>query len=408
MADVELPETPLLDELEKGPWPSFVKEIKRAAIEQEKAMKEGKKIKLPGTAKGLLKVLELSYKEKRTHWKHGGIVSVIGYGGGVIGRYCDLEDKVPEVWHFHTMRINMPAGWFYTTKALRNICDAWEKWGSGLTNFHGSTGDIILLGTRTEYLQPMANALAYMDPPFDIGGSGSALRTPSCCMGPALCEFACYDTLELCYDLTMTYQNELHRPMWPYKFKIKCAGCPNDCIASKARADFAIIGTWKDEIQIDQEAVREYAKIIDIEKQVVEKCPTKAISWDGKELKIDNKNCIRCMHCINVMPKALKPGEERGATILIGGKAPFVDGAIIGWVAVPFVEVKKPYDEIKELLEAIWEWWDEEGKFRERVGELIWRKGMDEFLKVIGKKADVRMVYAPRNNPFIFWRELNP
>jgi sulfite reductase alpha subunit len=408
MTDVELPETPLLDELEKGPWPSFVKEIKRAAIEQEKAMKEGKKIKLPGTAKGLLKVLELSYKEKRTHWKHGGIVSVIGYGGGVIGRYCDLEDKVPEVWHFHTMRINMPAGWFYTTKALRNICDAWEKWGSGLTNFHGSTGDIILLGTRTEYLQPMANALAYMDPPFDIGGSGSDLRTPSCCMGPALCEFACYDTLELCYDLTMTYQNELHRPMWPYKFKIKCAGCPNDCIASKARSDFAIIGTWKDEIQIDQEAVREYAKIIDIEKQVVEKCPTKAISWDGKELKIDNKNCIRCMHCINVMPKALKPGEERGATILIGGKAPFVDGAIIGWVAVPFVEVKKPYDEIKELLEAIWEWWDEEGKFRERVGELIWRKGMDEFLKVIGKKADVRMVYAPRNNPFIFWRELNP
>ena len=58
------------------------------------------------------------------------------------------------------------------------------------------------------------------------------------------------------------------------------------------------------------------------------------------------------------------------------------------------------------MLEAIWEWWDEEGKFRERVGELIWRVGMQEFLKVIGQKADVRMVYAPRNNPFIFWREL--
>ncbi|HIP25900.1 MAG TPA: dissimilatory-type sulfite reductase subunit alpha, partial [Archaeoglobus profundus] len=316
--------------------------------------------------------------------------------------------------HFHTIRVNMPAGWFYTTKALRAICDAWEKWGSGLTNMHGSTGDIILLGTRTEHLQPMANALAYLDKfygspaPFDIGGSGSALRTPSACMGPALCEFACYDTLDLCYDLTMTYQNELHRPMWPYKFKIKCSGCPNDCVAAKARADFAIIGTWKDEIQIDQEAVKEYAKIIDIEKQVVEKCPTKAISWDGKELKIDNKNCIRCMHCINVMPKALKPGKERGATILVGGKAPFVDGAIIGWVAIPFIEVKKPYNEIKEIVEAIWEWWDEEGKFRERFGELIWRKGMEEFLKVIGRKADVRMVYAPRNNPFIFWRELNP
>ncbi|MCL5040376.1 MAG: hypothetical protein M1299_11245 [Firmicutes bacterium] len=27
--------------------------------------------------------------------------------------------------------------------------------------------------------------------------------------------------------------------MWPYKFKIKIAGCPNDCVASVARADFS-------------------------------------------------------------------------------------------------------------------------------------------------------------------------
>ncbi len=406
MTEVELPETPLLDELEKGPWPSFVKEIKKTAIEQEKAMKAGKKIKLPGAAKGLLKVLELSYKDKRTHWKHGGIVSVIGYGGGVIGRYCDLEDKVPEIWHFHTLRVNMPAGWFYTTKAVRGICDVWEKWGSGLTNFHGSTGDIILLGTKSEYLQPTVNALAYLETPFDLGGSGSALRTPSACMGPALCEFSCYDTLALCHDLTITYQEELHRPMWPYKFKFKCSGCPNDCVAAKARADFAIIGTWKDEIQIDQDAVKEYAKIIDIEEHVVKKCPTKAVKWDGNRLEIDNRECIRCMHCINVMPKALKPGKERGATILIGGKAPFVDGAVIGWVAVPFIPEKELHDKVKEISEALWEWWDEEGKYRERVAELIWRKGIQEFLKVIGQKADVRMVWVPRNNPFIFWHEL--
>jgi len=112
------------------------------------------------------------------------------------------------------------------------------------------------------------------------------------------------------------------------------------------------------------------------------------------------------MHCINVMPKALKPGKEKGATILIGGKAPFVDGAILGWVAIPFIPEKELIEKCCEILEAIWEWWDEEGKFRERVGELIWRKGMAEFLKVIGQKADVRMVVAPRNNPFIFWREL--
>jgi sulfite reductase alpha subunit len=31
---------------------------------------------------------------------------------------------------------------------------------------------------------------------------------------------------------------------------------------------------------------------------------------------------VRCMHCLNVMPKALHPGDDKGVTILIGGNAP--------------------------------------------------------------------------------------
>jgi sulfite reductase alpha subunit len=56
----------------------------------------------------------------------------------------------------------------------------------------------------------------------------------------------------------MDFQDELHRPAFPYKFKFKMSGCPNDCVAAVARADMSIIGTWKDEIQIDQAAVKEY------------------------------------------------------------------------------------------------------------------------------------------------------
>ncbi len=400
-------ETPLLDQIPDGPWPSFVKEIRKTAELQEKAIKEGKEIKMPGCARAVLKQLERSYEDKKTHWKHGGIVSVVGYGGGVIGRYSDLGDELPEVHHFHTIRVNMPAGWFYSTKALRQLMDVWEKWGSGLLNMHGSTGDIILLGTRSEYLQPAFEDMMKMDPPFDIGGSGSDLRTPSACMGPALCEFACFDTLDLCYDLTMEYQNELHRPMWPYKFKFKISGCPNDCVAAKARSDFAIIGTWKGDIQIDQEAVKEYAEWMDIEEEVVKLCPTGAISYDAekKEIKIDNSNCVRCMHCINKMPKALKPGKERGATICIGAKAPCVEGAIIGWVAVPFIPADELKDRVKEIVEPLWDWWDDEGKFRERIGEFLWRMGMGKFLRVIGQEPDVRMIKHPRTNPFMYFEE---
>ena len=43
-----------------------------------------------------------------------------------------------------------------------------------MTNMHGSTGDIILLGTTTENLQPCFNELT--EAGFDLGGSGSALQ----------------------------------------------------------------------------------------------------------------------------------------------------------------------------------------------------------------------------------------
>ena len=103
---------------------------------------------------------------------------MLGYGGGVIGRYTDLPQDFPNVSHFHTMRINQPPGWFYTSTALRQICDIWEKHGSGLTNMHGSTGDIILLGTSTPELEPTFKALT--DVGFDLGGSGSTYARVLC------------------------------------------------------------------------------------------------------------------------------------------------------------------------------------------------------------------------------------
>jgi sulfite reductase alpha subunit len=384
-------ETPMLDELEKGPWPSFVSEMKRAAEKKE-------------AAKDLLHQLERSYHDRIGHWKHGGIVGVRGYGGGVIGRYSDLPEEFPAVAEFHTFRVNMPSGWFYTTDKLRQLCDMWDKRGSGLTNMHGATGDIILLGAPTDQLQPCFDDLAEIG--FDLGGSGSDMRTPSCCVGPGRCEYACIDTLDLLYSVTMEYQNELHRPMFPYKSKIKISGCPNDCVAAVARSDISVVGTWRDNIRIDPDAVASYATNgIDIQAEVIDLCPTDCMKWDAetKKLSINDAECNRCMHCINVMPKALRPGVEKGATILVGGKAPIVQGALLSWVLVPFMKMEPPYDEFKELVGKIWDWWDENGKMRERLGELINRLGMRAFLKAVDLPPVPQMIKVPRANPYYFW-----
>jgi sulfite reductase alpha subunit len=367
----------------------------------------------------LMGVLELSFKHGRTHWKHGGIVGVFGYGGGVIGRYCDQPKMFPGVAHFHTMRIAQPGGKFYKADYLRKLCDLWDFRGSGVTNMHGSTGDIIFLGTTTPQLEEIFYEMTH-NMNQDLGGSGSNLRTPADCIGQARCEYACYDTQDLCYTLTQDYQDELHRPAFPYKFKFKFDGCPNCCVASIARADISFIGTWKDNIRIDQEAVAAYVGgelapnagahsgrdwgAFDITKEVIDLCPTKCMWMDGKELKIDDKECTRCMHCINVMPRALRIGEDRGLSMLVGAKAPILDGAQMGSMLVPFIKAEAPYDEIKEVIENIWDWWMEEGKNRERVGELIKRQGFQKLLEVTGIKAAPQHVQEPRHNPYIFWK----
>lgn len=388
MADVN---TPMLDELEKGPWPSFVTEIKKAAESNE-------------MAQDLLGQLEKSYRDKKGYWKHGGIVGVMGYGGGVIGRYSFLDKEFPKVAHFHTVRVNQPAGWFYDTKALRFICDIWERRGSGLTNMHGSTGDMVLLGTVTDELEPIFAELTKGG--WDLGGSGSDVRTPSCCCGESRCEYACYDTMAVCHDFTNHFQDELHRPPFPYKWKFKFAGCPNDCVAAIARSDFAIIGMWKDDIRQDDGEVKAYADAgMDIASDVVSNCPTGCMSYADGKLTIDNANCVRCMHCINVMPKALRPGSDKGATILIGAKAPIVEGALLATVLVPFIKMVAPYDDVKDLVERIWDPWSEEGKNRERIGEFIQRVGMGNFLEAIEVEPDPKMVAQTRDNPYIFFEE---
>ncbi|AGL03889.1 dissimilatory-type sulfite reductase subunit alpha [Desulfoscipio gibsoniae] len=412
-------EIPDLEELEKGPWPSFVADAKQEALRRRK-LADDKMLIDRDVVEDMLGQLQVSFDEGETHWKHGGIVGVFGYGGGVIGRYSDLPEKYPSIAHFHTIRVNQPASKFYNSDFLRTVCDMWEYRGSGLMNLHGSTGDMVLLGTTTEQLEPIFFELTHVMGQ-DIGGSGSNLRTPSCCIGKARCEFACYDTQDLCYELTQYYQDELHRPAFPYKFKFKFDGCPNGCVASIARSDMSFIGTWRDDIRIDQDAVKAYiaGDVIpnggahrgrdwgkfDIQKEVIDLCPTKCMSMVDGELVIDNKECTRCMHCINVMPKALKPGKDTGISILFGAKAPILEGAQMATLVVPFMKAEPPYDNIKELIEKVWEFWMEEGKNRERLGEVMQRFGLPKFLEAIGLPPAPQMVKTPRENPYILWKE---
>jgi sulfite reductase alpha subunit len=129
------------------------------------------------------------------------------------------------------------------------------------------------------------------------------------------------------------------------------------------------------------------------------------MKWDGSTLSINNSQCNRCIHCINILPKALSPGKERGATMLVGGKAPILEGAQLASVIVPFMKVEPPFTEVKEFIEKLWDVWGENGNNRERIGEFILRVGLGNFVEAIEMEPDPNMVLHPRENPYIFYEE---
>ena len=203
------------------------------------------------------------------------------------------------------------------------------------------------------------------------------------------------------------FTDDVHRPALPYKFKFKISGCPNDCVNSIERSDFAIIGTWRDNMKIDQDAVKEFIAKKGREyviENVTSRCPTNCMTLnDDDTLTVDDHNCVRCMHCLNVMPKALHPGDDKGVTILIGGKRTLKIGDLMGTVIVPFMklETQEDYDRLVELAENTIDFWAENGLEHERCGEMIERIGLVNFLEGIGVDPDPHMVSHPRQCSYI-------
>jgi len=388
--------TPHLDELEGGPWPSFVTGLKRlrdeGAPNNQKMMND------------LLGQLNHSYEKRLGFWK-GGTVSVFGYGGGIIPRFSEVAKQFPESKEFHTLRVMPPAGYHYDTEILRKMCDIWERHGSGLIAFHGQSGDIMFQGCTTENTQKAFDELNEIG--FDLGGAGPALRTAMSCVGHARCEQSCFDEVRAHRTIINKLLDEMHRPSLPYKFKFKFSGCANDCVNAIHRADFAVIGTWRDEIKIKQDKVKEHIAekgrkyTIDT---VVNMCPTRAISLnDDDTIEIDNKSCVRCMHCINVMTKALSPGDDRGISIMIGGKRALKIGDLMGIMVVPFMklETEEDWEKLEDFAERMVEFFADNALEHERVGETIDRIGLPAFLEALEIEPDPNMVNHPRTSCYV-------
>jgi len=397
MAEMKKYPTPMLDVLEDGPWPSFISGIKALRDNHPDE-------RIRNVNNGLLGQLEHSYETRMGYWK-GGTISVFGYGGGIIPRFSEVGDKFPESREFHTLRVQPPAGNYYTTDMLRQLATSWEKWGSGLQTFHGQTGNIMFIGSDSASYQHFFDEINEYG--WDLGGAGPCVRTGMSCVGSARCEMSNCNEQAIHRHLLNNFTDDVHRPALPYKFKFKVSGCPNDCQNAIERSDFAVIGTWRDHKKIDQEAWKAYVEekgrdhVMD---NVISRCTSKSLSLaeDGS-LIADESNCVRSMHCMNVVPKAIHPGDDKGVTLLMGGKRTLKIGDLMGTVIVPFMklETEEDYEQLVELAEEVIDYWAENGLEHERCGEMIERIGLVNFLEGVGIDPDPNMIKQPRNSSYV-------
>ena len=157
----------MLEYYEKGPWPSHVNEMKKTAYP--------------------LEVYASGLETRASPWFGGSAKVRYVYVGFIARRSKD--GKNTEL-HF---RVFQPSGQIYRTETLRKLLDFSDKYGLGLLQVMGQTGGLII-SIDPEKADEAVDALRSLG--TDIGDTGDTFRDFASCIGPALCEYSLFNTLE--------------------------------------------------------------------------------------------------------------------------------------------------------------------------------------------------------------------
>lgn len=371
--------TPLCDELERGPWPSHVTELKKTTYH--------------------LAMYEEALRQRQTQWGFGGYVSLPGVAAGVLMRASARPDITAGA---NEVRVLGNGGGFYTTAQLHTLCDLSEKYAYGLLHLMSNSGDVEILGIPTENLKPLVNELNAHG--FDVGSTGDDYRNATECVSFARCDAALVDAMGIRAAWYARFLDDVQYPRFPHKIKTRISGCPNDCARASQAACIGIIGVFRDAPKINPATLEEWAAAGGPIAYIVSRCPGRAMVWEGKKLEIDPDACVHCMYCINKMSPAVRRGDDQGVALLVGAKMRGKYGPLMGKVLVPFIPAQPPeYAELFDLIERVTEVYDANAKRKERMGDFIFRIGFDKFAEMCGIAPTAQQIAFPRDNAYYHW-----
>lgn len=245
-------------------------------------------------------------------------------------------------------------------KQLSVIAEVAEKYGKGYVHLTSRQG-VEIPFIKLDDIDDVKAALAKGD--CEPGVCGPRVRTVTSCQGKAICPSGCIDTYALAQELSERFfAKDL-----PHKFKFGVTGCQNNCLKAEEN-DIGIKGgievKW-----IEDKCIR-----CGVCENI---CRTKAISFEGERLILDESKCNYCGRCTKACPSDAWENNE-GYILSFGGL--FGNRIHKGEEIVPIIHDKKTLFRVIDAAVAFFGEYAESG---ERFRFTIERIGEDKFRKII-------------------------
>ena len=273
-----------------------------------------------------------------------------------------------------TVRCMAPGG-RVTAERLKKIAEMAEKYGRGVVHLSVRQSPEILyipLDKVEAIAQELAEAGQF------IASCGKRVRVPTACGG---CEYnpnGLADTQKLAQETNDRFfgQDQYH------KFKIGFSGCPIDCMRGR-ESDLGFSG------QVRPKLIEENCTACEL---CVRACGEGALTMvEGLPVR-DLDKCLNCGDCIKACPFDSMVPNQFGLAVYVGGKH-----GKHPHVAYPVAELV-PESEVPTVIQAVIDWYRENGQRGERLGITIDRVGLDSLSaalkEVVGdcvlKQEDIR------------------
>lgn len=196
------------------------------------------------------------------------------------------------------------------------------------------------------------------------GSTGAALRSVVACKG-TICRHGCYDTQGLARAIEELYGGcDL-----PRKLKISIAGCPNNC----ARVQLNDIGIMGRRFPLFAEECGGCGACEKV-------CREGAVRVTDNSVFFSEEDCVGCGDCIAVCPENAIGVASEGLRLFLGGRSGRV--LQVGTEAEGLVTEERALAIVGMLLD----YFRENARPGERLGELMERVGEDEVFAAVGMR----------------------